>query len=99
MAQVTLQVGHNFTGSTYGVNTQALPPDSNGTIGPRHFVEFINGEFAVYNKTNGTNIKRISDLKFWSNAGVILATSDVVTDPRIIFDPLSQRWFATMVDA
>src|SRR5258708_4056365 len=99
MAQLTLQVGHNFLGSTYGQNTQAIPADCNGSIGPRHFVEFINGEFAVYNKTNGANVKRISDLKFWSNAGVILSTSDAVTDPRVIYDPLSQHWFATMVDA
>ncbi len=97
-AQVTVQIGQNFTGSTYGVNTQALPPDSNGTIGPKQFVEFINGEFAVYTKTNGHNIKRISDLKFWANAGLILSTDDAVSDPRVIYDPLSQRWFATMVD-
>ena len=97
-AQVNIQIGQNFTGSTYGDNTQALPPDSNGSIGPHHFVEFINGEFAVYNKTNGLNIKRISDLKFWANAGLILSTDDAVSDPRVIFDPLSQRWFATMVD-
>src|SRR5579862_588535 len=96
-AQVNIQIGQNFTGSTYGTDTQALPPDSNGTIGPHHFVEFINGEFAVYNKTNGLNIKRISDMKFWANAGLVLSTDDAVSDPRVIFDPPSQRWFATMV--
>ena len=97
-AQVAVQIGQNFTGSTYNLNSTALPPDPNGAIGPRHFVEFINGSFAVYNKTNSHNIKRISDLKFWSNAGVILSTDSGVSDPRIIFDPVSQRWFASQVD-
>jgi hypothetical protein len=67
-------------------------------IGTRYFVEFINGSFAVYNKTNGVVVKRIADTKFWANAGLILATSDAITDPRVIYDPVSQRWFASMVD-
>jgi hypothetical protein len=91
-------VGQNFTGSTYGVNSSAIPPDANGAVGTRYFVEFINGTFAVYNKTNHQNVKRIADTKFWSNAGVLLATSDGITDPRVIYDPISQRWFVSMVD-
>src|SRR5436190_18395529 len=98
-AAPTITIGQNFTGSTFGVNSSATPADCNGVIGPRHFVEFINGSFAVYNKTNGQSVKRLSDLKFWANAGVVLATSDIVTDPRVIYDPTVQRWFATMVDA
>jgi hypothetical protein len=91
-------IGQNFTGSSYGVNSAALPSDANGAVGTRYFVEFINGTFAVYNKTNGAAVKRIADTKFWSNAGVVLATSDGITDPRVIYDPISQRWFASMVD-
>lgn len=94
-----LSVGQNVLGTTYDPNVPAIPPDSNGAVGPRHFAEFINGTFAVYTKTNGQNIKRISDSKFWSNAGVVLSTDDVTTDPRIIYDPTVQRWFASMVDA
>ena len=97
-AEVPWQIGQNFASSTYGFNSQALPPDPNGTIGPRHFVEFINGSFTVYNKTNGQSVKRISDLKFWSDAGLIISPDAGVSDPRIIYDPSSQRWFASMVD-
>ena len=94
----TVTIGQNFLGSTFGIDTSATPADCNGAIGLRHYVEFLNGTFAVFNKTNGSNVKRISDLKFWSNSGVILSTSDAVSDPRIIYDSSSQRWFATMVD-
>ncbi len=92
-------IGLNFTASTYNVNDVALPPDSNGAIGPNHFVEFINGSFTVYSKTNGEAVKRVTDLHFWSNAGVVISPDDVTTDPRIIYDPTVQRWFASMVDA
>jgi hypothetical protein len=95
---VTMSLGQNFTASTYGVNTQALPADANGAIGPRHFVEFINGSFAVYNKTNGQKVKRITDRLFWSSAGVVLSSDAGITDPRVIYDPTVQRWFACMVD-
>lgn len=94
-----VSVGQSFTASTYNLNVVALPPDSNGAVGSEYFVEFINGSFAVYNKTNGQNVKRVTDLHFWSNAGVVISPDDVTTDPRIIYDPTVQRWFASMVDA
>lgn len=97
-AQVTLQTGLNFTASTYGVTSSALPPDPNGAMGPNRFVEFINGEFVVFNPTNIAHPIRTVDVDFWSAAGVNLSSSSAVTDPRVIYDPLSQRWFASMVD-
>jgi len=97
-ATVTVTIGQNFTGSTYGVNSQALPPDGNGVIGPTRFMEFVNGAVAVYNRTNGNSVQRKSDTKFWSDAGLIISPDSAVTDPRVIYDPLSQRWFATQVD-
>ena len=98
-AQVpSLTIGQNFLASTYNVDVISLPPDANGVVGPNHFVEFINGSYAVYNKTTGAKVKRITDLHFWSSAGVTLSADDATTDPRIIYDPTVQRWFASMVD-
>jgi hypothetical protein len=103
-AQVIVQLGQNFTGSGNS-QTYLTPADGNGAIGPKYFVEFINGAFAVYNKTNGARVLRITDTKFWSNAGpggngggLNFAPSDAVSDPRVIYDPVSQRWFASQVD-
>src|SRR5258705_1865513 len=59
----SISIGLNFNGSTYSV---ATPADPDGVVGPRHFVEFINGAFAVYNKTNGVSVRRVSDAHFWS---------------------------------
>lgn len=96
-AQVAVQIGQNFTGSD---NSQSLitPADANGAVGPKYFVEFINGAFAVYNKTDGVRVLRTTDDRFWANAGVNFAPSDTVSDPRLIYDPVSQRWFASQVD-
>ncbi len=96
--QVMVQIGLNFTGTTYLQNdSQSPPPDPNGAIGPTRFMEFVNGSVAVYNRTNGASVMRRSDLIWWANAG--LNTSAIqVSDPRVIYDPLSQRWFASQVD-
>jgi hypothetical protein len=96
--QVTVQIGQDFTGTTYGVNSQALPPDPNGVIGPTRFMEFVNGAVAVYNRTNGISVQRKTDIKFWSDAGLIISPDSGVSDPRVIYDPMVQRWFATQVD-
>jgi hypothetical protein len=97
LAGPTVTIGQNFTGNTLGVVSQALPPDSNGAIGPTRFMEFVNGVVSVYNRTNGASVQRKSDLKFWADAG--LNTSAIaISDPRVIYDPLSQRWFACQVD-
>jgi hypothetical protein len=97
-AQPTVTIGQNYPSSTYNVNSTALPPDANGAIGSKQFVEFINGTVAMYNKTNGVRMTRKTDVKFWADAGVIVSSDSAVTDPRVIFDPLSQRWYATQVD-
>lgn len=62
-AAVDIQLGLNFTGSTSGVDVFANPADANGAIGPAHYVEFINGRFAVYNKATGARLLGKSDEK------------------------------------
>lgn len=94
---VQIQIGQNFVGSD-NTETSITPADGDGAIGPRHYVEFINGVFAIYAKTNGQRIRRISDTQFWANAGVIISPDANISDPRVIYDPQSQRWFASQVD-
>ena len=96
-AAIQLEIGRNFTGSSLFADSWVVPPDSNGAIGPGHFVEFINGRFSVFDKGSGAKVETMSDAAFWANAGVSLGSLSI-SDPRIIFDPLSGRWFASQVD-
>jgi hypothetical protein len=97
-AQVQFQIGQNFTGSTLGVDSDLEPPDANGAAGPVHFVELVNGRYTVYSKTDGHRVKSMTDIAFWSQAGISLPVDWAVTDPRILFDPSVQRWFASEID-
>jgi hypothetical protein len=96
-ASVQVRIGQNFAGSD-NTTTFIAPADSNGAIGPEHFVEFINGTFAIYSKTNGALINWIYDTDFWFNAGVAIPFFFNISDPRIIYDPTVQCWFASQVD-
>lgn len=97
-AQAVVAIGQNFTAGTLGPDSSALPPDADGTAGPLHYVEFINGRFSVFDKRTGARVKTMTDLAFWNQAGVTFPSGWDTSDPRIVFDPASQRWFASQVD-
>lgn len=96
-------VGANFAGLSLS-DTRPLngfiyaPPDSDGAIGIDHFVEFINGGYAVFNRSGVLQAPVITDSTFWLNAGISSAlVNQGLSDTRIKFDPLSQRWFASEI--
>lgn len=95
--ELAVQIGLNVRGSTYGLNTSDRPPDSDGAVGPVHFVELINGRFAVYRKSNGTAAQSKTDTSFWQSSGLTIPSGQAVSDPRVVFDPGSQRWFASAI--
>lgn len=71
------------------------PPDTMGAPGTNQFVQFINGAFAVFNKSGARQLL-ISDSNFWVNAGISTAAlAPGTTDTRIVYDAGSGRWFAS----
>ncbi len=104
-AQVTVTIGANFTGNTL-TDVQNLtgrtiaPPDTDGSVGLGHYVQFTNGTFAIYNKSDGSlATPKVSDTTFWLNAGISATiTNQGLSDTRIVFDPASQRWFASEIN-
>ena len=61
-------IGANFEGANQG-DASAVPPDTDGAVGPSQFVELLNGIYRVYDKSG--NVLQQSFLNdFWSSAGV-----------------------------
>jgi hypothetical protein len=71
-----------------------LPPDTMGAVGPAHVVEITNGGFAVHDRGGGVLLSQ-SLGSFWTDAG--LAVDDTY-DPRIAYDPSSDRWFVVSLN-
>src|SRR5438874_4397263 len=98
-------IGTNFAGTNGGSSgfSPWSPPDTHGAIGPAHFVEFINGAFAVYNKAGTTIGSKTDEDAFWvtafNNAGTPFDPTEAnISDPRVFYDQLSRRWFAIEID-
>jgi len=91
-----LTIGLNFTGSTSSVDSFFIPPDTLGAVGVSHIVELINGRYSVYRKSDGVRLQTSSLDQFWINAGA--SPSGFTADSRLLYDPFSQRWFASTGD-
>lgn len=70
----------------------SIPPDTMGAVGPNHFAELINSSYAVYDKTGTRTLYSSSDAFFAS------IRQGGTFDPRILYDRLSGRWFATILE-
>jgi hypothetical protein len=80
----------NYQGVIRGdAESWSYPPDSCGAVGPNHFVEVVNRNFAVYNKTTGEELINIL-------LGSFLPESN--GDPRVLYDQYSDRWFVIVAD-
>ncbi|MBX7168542.1 MAG: hypothetical protein K1X74_19550 [Pirellulales bacterium] len=97
-AEGLVEIGLNFTGARYasGVgNSFSVPPDTMGTVGEAHIVELINGRYNVYDKLTGARLASNTASGFWSNAGITGGLLTDVFDPRVVYDPFSDRFYAT----
>lgn len=75
--------------------------DVAGSVGPEHVVDFDVASFVVHDKVTGEVLKRLSSQEFWQQvepAGSLIPVT-VANDARILYDPLSARWFACAAGA
>jgi hypothetical protein len=72
-------------------NCFCTPPDVQVAAGPSHVVEMVNLQGQVFDK-NG-NLLQTFTLASFFNAG-----TDFISDPKILFDNPSQRWFSSILD-
>ena len=89
-------IGLNFEGAYYGDVSYFYPPDTMGAVGEDHVVVLVNGQYSIYDKSDGSHIYSSSLDRFWINAGV--SPQVYSFDPRIVYDASTERWFATSVD-
>jgi uncharacterized repeat protein (TIGR01451 family) len=94
-------IGLNQEISRRSVDSNFIPPDTMGAVGPNHIVEIINGNFEIFDKTTGASLDSRSLDSFWVNTvGLSAAGIQGFTfDPRIVFDPDSGVWFAVSIDS
>ncbi len=93
-----------FEGLNRTSNGAGWPPDTNGDVGPNHFIQSVNTSIGIYSK-GGAKISAFSfDALFGANGGTgTLCDTDNYGDPVVLYDTFRDRWvisdFAFTTDA
>jgi hypothetical protein len=79
-----------------GVNNVngVLPPDTNGDVGPNHYMQWVNLSFAIYSKTGTLLYGPAAGNTLWSGFGGPCQTSND-GDPIVQYDHLADRWMVS----
>jgi hypothetical protein len=67
-------------------NGTTIPPDTHGAVGPNHLVTMLNSQVRIHTRA-GATVSTVALDTFWGGAGHF--------DPKVVYDALSGRFFAT----
>lgn len=81
----------NFEGTP--VNNGA-PPDSDGRVGPNHYVQFVNTRFQIWDKAGNPLYGPFLGKTLWQFLGGVCAIHND-GDPVVAYDNLADRWILT----
>src|SRR5437870_10435421 len=84
----------NFDGIGNGVagfRVNAAPPDTNGDVGPNHYVQTVNTDFAVYSKSGALLYGPAAINTLWSGFGGGCQNNND-GDPTVVYDRIANRW-------
>src|SRR6478735_5389747 len=86
----------SFEGLDFANWGQGHPPDTNGDVGPNHYIETINVSIGIYDKSTGARVAAFTFNSFMSQGhfGNICDT-DNFGDPVVLYDSYEDRWVIT----
>lgn len=74
-----------------GDNGTAIPPDTQGAVGPDHLLVALNTQIRIQTR-DGAVMSTVILESFWNGLGITNAF-----DPRVLYDPYSNRWIVASV--
>lgn len=69
-------------------------PDAAAAVGPHHAVTLDDRAFVAVEKTSGKVAMDLTQHDFWRRVQPVNTLDLQANDPRIIYDPLTERWIA-----
>jgi Carboxypeptidase regulatory-like domain len=85
-----------FEGMNFAANGNGHPPDTNGDVGPNHYIQTINTSIGIYNKNGTVAAGPFTFNSFMSqgNFGNLCDTNNF-GDPVVLYDTFEDRWIIT----
>src|ERR1043166_6169177 len=80
-------LGNGFT----GFSVQSAPPDTQGDVGPNHYVQIVNSSFVIFNKSGTAIFGPAANNTLWSGFGGGCQTNND-GDGVVLYDPIANRW-------
>ena len=68
-----------------------LPPDTDGDVGPNHYVQMVNLSFAIWDRSGNLLMGPMNSNTIWSGFGGPCQTTND-GDPIVLYDHLADRW-------
>ena len=84
--------GPLFTFEGIGDTCGCQPTDSEGDVGPNHYIEAINETFKIFDKNGNTLSGPTTYNSFFSGLTGTPCTNANDGDPYVLYDPLADRW-------
>ncbi len=72
------------------------PPDTEGAVGPDHYVQFVNIQFRIYDKTGAPLTAPAATNSLWAGSGST-CEGDLYADPIVMYDEPADRWVITYI--
>ncbi|MFN2166535.1 MAG: carboxypeptidase regulatory-like domain-containing protein, partial [Anaerolineae bacterium] len=84
----------NFAGMQFSANGAGWPPDTNGDVGPNHYIQTVNTSVGIYDKT-GTPLSVVTFNTFFQGPTGTPCDTSNDGDPVVLYDPMADRWVVT----
>jgi hypothetical protein len=81
-----------FDGLDYRHGGAGFPPDTNGDVGPNHYVETVNTAIGIYSKTGEQLWTNTFDALFSAGGTGTPCDNSNQGDPVVLYDPIGDRW-------
>ncbi len=88
--------GKNFAGLTN--RNGVYPPDTNGDVGPNHFVQWVNSSIQMFDKNGATVYGPTNGNTIWAGFGGPCETTND-GDPIVLYDSMADRWLLAQFTA
>src|SRR5215831_3334450 len=86
----------NFDGLDFANWGAGHPPDTNGDVGPNHYIQTINTSVGIFNKSDGSRAAAFTFNTLMSQGAFgNLCDTNNFGDPVVLYDTFEDRWVIT----